>query len=80
MLRGFTTVSHGRVVSLPGVSIPNGSCAGTGGRPLEGSIDFDRKGRETGVCPVCLGRLRVSGGVLPNHAPSPNLDAALREA
>jgi 8-oxo-dGTP pyrophosphatase MutT (NUDIX family) len=59
------------------VSAPNGSCAGTGQGPLEGSIDFDRKGRETGVCPVCLGRFRVSDRLLPNHAPSANLEARL---
>jgi len=56
---------------------PEGSCAGTGGRPLDGSIDFDRKGRMTGVCPVCLGHFRVSDGLLPHHAPSPNLEATL---
>jgi hypothetical protein len=59
------------------VSAPNGSCAGTGRRPSDGSIDFDRKGRETGVCPVCLGRFRVSDGLLPHHAPSANLEARL---
>jgi 8-oxo-dGTP pyrophosphatase MutT (NUDIX family) len=57
-----------------GVSVPKGSCAGTSGRPLDGSIDFDRKGRATAVCPVCLGRFRVSDGLLPHHAPSPNLE------
>jgi len=57
------------------VSVPEGSCAGTGGRPLDGSADFDRKGRMTGVCPVCLGRFRVSDGLLPHHAPSPNIEA-----
>ena len=66
-----------RSVSLPGVSVPDGSCAGTGARALEESIDFDQKGRKTGVCPVCLGRFRVSDGLLPNHAPSPNLETML---
>jgi hypothetical protein len=61
------------------VSVPDRSCAATGGRPLEG-LDFDRKGRETGVCPVCLGRFRVGDGLLPNHAPSPNLDATLKQS
>jgi 8-oxo-dGTP pyrophosphatase MutT (NUDIX family) len=45
-----------------------------------GSIDSDRKGRETGVCPVCLGRFRVNDGVLPNHAPSPNLEATVGQS
>jgi 8-oxo-dGTP pyrophosphatase MutT (NUDIX family) len=49
------------------VSVPVGSCLGTGRRPLDGSIDFDRKGRETGVCPICFGRFRISEGVLPTH-------------
>ena len=60
-----------------GVSVPEGSCIGTGGRPLEGSADFDRKGRMTGVCSVCLGRFRVNDGLLPHHAPSATLDTTL---
>jgi hypothetical protein len=37
-------------------------------------MDFDRKARATGVCPVCLGRFRVTNGLLPNHAPSQTLE------
>jgi 8-oxo-dGTP pyrophosphatase MutT (NUDIX family) len=55
-----------------GIRVPQGSCLGTRGHPLDGSSDFDRKGRETGVCPICFGRFRISEGALPNHAPSPN--------
>jgi hypothetical protein len=66
--------------SLRAVSVPEGSCTGTGERPLTGSLDFDRKAKATGVCPVCLGRFRVSQGVLPNHAPSPNLETLLAQS
>jgi len=59
------------------VSVPEGSCTGTGEPPLAGSMDFDRKGRATGVCPVCLGRFRVSDGLLPNHGPPRKLEMIL---
>jgi hypothetical protein len=62
------------------LGVPPGSCTGTGRNPLDGSIDSDRKGRETGVCPVCLGRFRVNVGVLQNHAPSPNLEATVGQS
>jgi 8-oxo-dGTP pyrophosphatase MutT (NUDIX family) len=57
-----------------GVSVPEGSCIGTGKSALSGSEDYDGAGRVTGVCPVCLGRFRVSDGLLPHHAPSPNIE------
>jgi 8-oxo-dGTP pyrophosphatase MutT (NUDIX family) len=60
-----------------GESVPEGSCIGTGKSAISGSEDSDRAGRPTGVCPVCLGRFRVSDGLLPHHAPSPNLEARL---
>lgn len=59
------------------VSVPESSCTGTRERPLAGSVDFDRKARATGVCPVCQGRFRVSDGLLPNHAPGANLETIL---
>jgi hypothetical protein len=59
-----------RRASLKDVAVPAGSCAGTGEPAIPGSQDFDRKGRLTGVCPVCLGRFRLTDGMLPNHAPS----------
>jgi 8-oxo-dGTP pyrophosphatase MutT (NUDIX family) len=57
-----------------GVSVPEGSCSGTGTSALSGSEDYDGAGRVTGVCPVCLGCFRVSDGLLANHAPSPNIE------
>jgi 8-oxo-dGTP pyrophosphatase MutT (NUDIX family) len=58
-----------------GMSVPEGSCIGTGKSAISGSEDSDRAGRATGVCPVCLGRFRVSDGLLPHHGPSPNMEA-----
>jgi 8-oxo-dGTP pyrophosphatase MutT (NUDIX family) len=56
-------------------SVSQGSCLGTGKSALSGSEDYDGAGRATGVCPVCLGRFRVSDALLPHHAPSPNIEA-----
>jgi hypothetical protein len=54
------------------VSVPEGSCAGTGGVPVAMSKGRDSSGRMTGQCPVCEGRLRLDvDGQLPNHAPAP---------
>jgi 8-oxo-dGTP pyrophosphatase MutT (NUDIX family) len=53
-----------------GVSVPEGSCIGTGKSAISGSEDSDRAGRPTGVCPACLGRFRLAAHVaLPHHAP-----------
>jgi hypothetical protein len=36
------------------------------------SLSRDSAGRETGVCPDCVGRFRLGAdGLLPNHAPAP---------
>jgi ADP-ribose pyrophosphatase YjhB (NUDIX family) len=53
-----------------GVSVPEGSCLGTGKSALSGSEDHHGAGRATGVCPACLGRFRLHDDrTLPNHAP-----------
>ena len=57
-----------------GLTVPAGSCVGTGGLPVALSKGRDNAGRMTGVCPVCGGRLRLDvDGQLPNHAPAPQL-------
>jgi len=54
------------------VSVPEGSCTGTGEAPVAMSQVRDQVGRMTGVCPVCGGRLRLDvDRLLPNHAPAP---------
>jgi hypothetical protein len=56
------------------MAVPEGSCAGTGGLALAGSEQDDGKGRPTGVCPICFGRFRLSGGTtLPNHHAARNV-------
>jgi hypothetical protein len=54
------------------MSVPEGSCAGTGATPAPMSQVRDQAGRITGLCPVCGGRLRLDvDRLLPNHAPAP---------
>ena len=54
------------------MSVPAGSCDGTGDEPARMTKLRDSNGRMTGLCPVCSGRLRLGvDGLLPNHAPAP---------
>ena len=41
------------------VNIPEGSCAGTGGYAVDGSVLQEGAKRKTGVCPTCGGRFRL---------------------
>jgi hypothetical protein len=55
------------------VSVPPGSCTGTGVTPAPMSQLRDHAGRMTGICPICGGRLRLDiDRLLPNHAPAPH--------
>lgn len=59
------------------MSVPTGSCDGTGDEPAPMTKLRDNNGRMTGLCPVCSGRLRLGvDGLLPNHAPAPARDIA----
>lgn len=53
------------------MTIPDlGHCAGSGGPPLEGSVQT-AEGGETGLCRVGSGRLPLSEGALPPHESTP---------
>jgi hypothetical protein len=53
------------------MSVPEGSCSGTGTAPAPGTVSQENATRRTGLCPVCGGRFRLgSDARLPNHEPA----------
>jgi hypothetical protein len=51
------------------MTIPDvGHCAGSGARPVEGSVRDDDQGAQSGICPACSGRFELHHtGVLALH-------------
>jgi hypothetical protein len=60
------------IVTLDSMTVPEGSCPGTGNHPLPASKgEDDEEPPRTGVCPACQGRFRLgSDSRLPNHSPA----------
>jgi hypothetical protein len=55
-----------------GLTVAEGSCAGTGGPAIDGSVLQEGATRKTGVCPLCGGRVRLgSGARLLDHTAAP---------
>ena len=51
-----------------GVTLTEGSCAGTGGPAVDGSVLQEGATRKTGECPLCGSRVRLgSGARLADH-------------